>query len=468
LSFFLEIVNRYRNLATEPDGDLVTCLWKEDLPHIRYHAAEVFLETTPAFDFSNFNPWGKTGPATMPGKQQNLDQAVESVSGTSANKPMSKSGLNLATMKNQSDLVVISAKEKRMLREMVISEESWNNTEDIIDVLLIILEDQDNQSDFKAFMDVILAEFKDTLSRGEFKYSRLLLQRLRDKAPKFQYQAGPVLVNQFFLDISNPETLGELSNSLPGIHADDTDRIRNLKQTLAMLHPQAVPALAPLISQTTNRQLQQAILEGIGFLAKKDFVPLEQAIANSDSFVTRKLILVMGYIKGSKSLRALRRLTRHPADEVREDALKLLLKRNAGGSSSLFYLIEDSNPKIRQLLLQHLGHRRDPKTEKRLLDYLANHEYHLRENKHLLACYRTLGLCGSPLCLPFLRRTLTGRPLMDILNFSGSVHRHGAAMALKLSDLPEAAQVLSSAAKSIFPNIRRAAQTAQNSLEAQA
>ena len=63
---------------------------------------------------------------------------------------------------------------------MVLTEESWDNNSDIIDLLLIILEDQEEPEEFDAIINVIHAEFKDTLKRGEFLHSRILLDRLRN------------------------------------------------------------------------------------------------------------------------------------------------------------------------------------------------------------------------------------------------------------------------------------------------
>ena len=54
LSSLLGILNEYRTLTDESAGDLVTALWKNNLPHIHYEAAEVFWETELRLDFSHF------------------------------------------------------------------------------------------------------------------------------------------------------------------------------------------------------------------------------------------------------------------------------------------------------------------------------------------------------------------------------------------------------------------------------
>jgi len=69
LSFLLDILNQYRTLKNESEGDLVTALWKKNLPHVHYEASEAYWETEPKLDFSHFNVCGSSieevqGPAS--------------------------------------------------------------------------------------------------------------------------------------------------------------------------------------------------------------------------------------------------------------------------------------------------------------------------------------------------------------------------------------------------------------------
>ena len=42
---FITILDQYKVLAAEAEGDIVTALWEAELPHIRYEAADSILET---------------------------------------------------------------------------------------------------------------------------------------------------------------------------------------------------------------------------------------------------------------------------------------------------------------------------------------------------------------------------------------------------------------------------------------
>jgi hypothetical protein len=58
LELLLKLLGDTRLLPDEAECDLVTALWKANLPHLRYEAINSFWESQPEFDFSQF----KLGP----------------------------------------------------------------------------------------------------------------------------------------------------------------------------------------------------------------------------------------------------------------------------------------------------------------------------------------------------------------------------------------------------------------------
>jgi len=49
---FLRLLNKYRILSDEPEGDLVTALWEAKFPHIQYYVADMFWGTEPELDLT--------------------------------------------------------------------------------------------------------------------------------------------------------------------------------------------------------------------------------------------------------------------------------------------------------------------------------------------------------------------------------------------------------------------------------
>jgi hypothetical protein len=99
-----------------------------------------------------------------------------------------------------------------------------------------------------------------------------------------------------------------------------------------------------------------------------------------------------------------------------------------------------------------MGQERNKITEKLLLEYLEEGKSNRSDDEHIIACFRTLGRCGSPSSIPFLRKTLLGRGWLPSLRKLS--YRQGAAFALQSMGTKEAQEVLEEASKSLFPGAR--------------
>ena len=52
LNAFFGLLNRYRTVKEDAEGDLVTALWEADFPYLKYHNEDVLWEAEPLMDFS--------------------------------------------------------------------------------------------------------------------------------------------------------------------------------------------------------------------------------------------------------------------------------------------------------------------------------------------------------------------------------------------------------------------------------
>jgi HEAT repeat protein len=137
---------------------------------------------------------------------------------------------------------------------------------------------------------------------------------------------------------------------------------------------------------------------------------------------------------------------------VRQEAVKGILHRGHARIRDIFKLIDDKDVSIRNLILKQLGQTRDQVTEGLLLDYLVNRKFKSEDGEHVIACFITLGQCGSIRAIPFLRRTLMDKGWMP--RFWRTAHRKGAAIALNILGITEASIVLEDASRCLFPSVR--------------
>jgi hypothetical protein len=168
-------------------------------------------------------------------------------------------------------------------------------------------------------------------------------------------------------------------------------------------------------------------------------------------------------LKGERPLRVLMKLVRHTSAQVREAAVKGLLQRGHSHIQDLFKLIDDKDDSIRRLILKQIGQSRNNAAEGFLLNYLENRTFKSTDSEHIIACFKTLGQCGSSRSIPFLRQTLLGLGWMP--GFWKSAHRKGAAIALGIMRIKEARQVLEAASRCLYPSVRRIVRSVKNELK---
>jgi hypothetical protein len=461
LSFLLSMLNEYRILKDESEGDLVTALWKQNLPHIHYESAEVYWEKEPKLDFSHFSVSGPSKeqihiPSAPNNSSTNPEQ--QSTSGDDGNQAT----VSIFSSKAKLDLMKLTPDETAILQNLIIEDENRNHAEDVLDVLLIILEEQEEEKEFGSILEILIQEFENILAHGEFGLAVKML-RFLEKLPhkNTSHKSWQIpLLNQFLESVSDFQILESLKAYLPKFIPNDTSQLKAFRQILLMLHPKAVLTLGPLLSEVPSADTRQYLVEAITILSKQDLKPLSRLLKMPDDNLVILFVTILGLIDGNEPQKLLINMARHPSPSIRLEALKKLLKRSGQVQRSFLFLLEDPSELIRREILNSLGSERDKTSEFILLEYLNQKETNIADREHILACYRALGKCGSLRSIPFLKAAIKGRPWSDIFHFRELPHRHGAAVALAELDMPEADMILKQATHSFFPHIKRSARSA--------
>ena len=187
-------------------------------------------------------------------------------------------------------------------------------------------------------------------------------------------------------------------------------------------------------------------------MARRDLKPLEQLLTSNDEHVVRSLVYIAGRIPGNKANQILLKMIRNPSEMVRKQALKYLLVQESVSLVTIFPFIEDSSNSIRQLIFDYLKQNKSEKTEDLLIGYMQQKRFLIKNHQHIIACYKTLGKCGSSISIPLLQELLFKRHWFP--SFRRSIHRQGAVTALIALETKEAKRLLQKASRSFFPNIR--------------
>lgn len=429
---FFSILNQYRILSDEPDGDLVTALWSNPLPHIQYHVADFLRGTEPEIEFSTTPEFGDTASPSS----QTDDKASREFESILPIDPES---------------LLITPKELEELARMVRLEEARNPTPDYLDALIDCLLQHKQKENFDLILEALEEEFHDSIARKDFEITHRILKSLRYVLGYSEAGTPWVrpIIEKFFFSTRSSKAL----KPLQALWADmDEKQLAKVKEILLLFQPDSIETLGNMLVQTSSFKVQRMLMNVIFKLASRDYRPIEALLNRPEEELVRKLVNVLGHVKGEGPSQILFKMVHHSSALVRLEAINSLLRQEPENIQKLFSLINDESDSVRRIILNYMGQKKSSISEDFLLNYLGREKFKSSQEAHAIACFKTLGQCGSNRSIPFLKDTLNGRG--GLKDFWKLTNRKGAAIALKTMGTKEATQILNDASRSFYPNIR--------------
>ncbi|NJL59082.1 MAG: HEAT repeat domain-containing protein [Desulfobacteraceae bacterium] len=446
LTEFFKILKKYRILDEDADGDLVTALWEANFPHLKYEAEDVFWEGRALGIEELFR-------AERSGKENQEPEAESEISERQA-----IAAHPISNLISDNEIWKLDAAEIAILQQMIFHEENDDTSKDVLDVLMIILREQKTEEDFKVTFEFLKREFQEVFRRSEFEALTKFLRQLHEFANICQTEktwASP-LFDKFFLDISGPELTDLLKHIGPMSEGFDSNQILQFRSMFRYMLPESVISLGLMLSESKFPPLRHCIMEIIGFMAKKDIRPVENLLNIADEELKKRLIYILGYLKTPQAQEVLIEIISDTSESVRKYALSTLLSTEYDHFESLVLLLDHPSETIRKMILEYIGRRKDAKAEKALLVYLQQCQFQNKDHKFILACFRTLGKCGSDRSLAFLEPLLFEHSWSSLLSSDCSLEREAAAYALAEIGTAASNTLLAKACKSLIPAIRQA------------
>jgi hypothetical protein len=483
LKEFLRIINEYRILSNDPEGDIVTAFWESKFSHITYEVADFSFGSGQETNYTPlFDDWdnGLTSQGGNELRAREVDVTISTDKGkeVSTSQGGNESGareVDLTISTDKGEKVSISLRENKLVdwetlidpaiaqasllltpeeevkvQEMIRQEEQADPTE-YLDALLDSLIENREQENFKIVLEVMEEEFKTSLTRRDFDITLKILQSLRYvlNTCTVEIPWAPPFIEDFFLAVSSSQALSPLQTIWKDM---GSGQVKKIEQILKLLKPAAIHTLSAIFLQNHSSQHRQVLLDVMGSLASRDLHFIESLLKSSDEKLIQVLVSVLVNLQGEQPTKILLKLIRHKSESVRQEAVKGLLKRGPARIQDIFKFIDDKDETIRRLIQRQIGQSRDRTSEGLLLDYLEHRKFKSADGEHVIACFITLGQCGSSRSIPFLRRTLLGWGWMP--TFWRAAHRNGAAIALSILGMKEAQQVLEEAGRCLYPSVR--------------
>ena len=343
---------------------------------------------------------------------------------------------------------------------MVRRYEEGDNSSQITELLLILLERENDPQNLVASLAFLKEDFRISLGNRRFRNAHFLLSRVRELADELTPErawARP-LIGRFFEEVAGPEILDTLAPvwaELPAMQAEELDQFSGI---LRLFPPQAGEALVPLLAQVESGIGRRILIDMISAFAAQDPVLLGKLLERPEEDLILRLVQIVREIPDRRQAELLLyQALKHPREKVRLEAGDILMTQGTGRYDKLFPLIFDPSPAVRRSAFAHLKRERNREVESLLLGYLDSDRFQSADPQQIADCYLTLGVCGSDASLPLLRRVLLGQPWNFMVGTGTKVHRLGAAVALNKLRTPAARQLLEEAANSNVPHIRSAA-----------
>lgn len=477
------LLNQHKNAQEVANGDIVTSLWQAHFPHILHEAADIFAMEAIQLDLSRFKVTRDQAPFHEGARQGGgefeetpadiasryapgaVDLRIHDRSKVSTALPLSQVLITEGIALSNPD-----PREKAALKSLIEQEENRNFSEDIIEVLLISLVIQNKEIDFSAILEFLEDEFFETMTRGDFHLTYKLCRNVKNIRRHNRNKRPWVAprVDRFFAALAKRERLAGLSwmKGKDGLSLH-TENIEYLWPVFRLLPSEVIFTLGPLAAQThsentlINDRIRHEILKIIADKAKKNPEKFTTLLAEADENVTLLLFPIIQQAAATMAAGIYLRLTYHPAVSVRRKALGAYLRAEEGCQpDNLSHLLNDPSKRIREKVLASLAQNRNQQAEALLLDYLEKTQTTQDDREHILQCYETLGLCGSARSIPLLQQVLLEKKWTGVFSHIHDAHKQGAAFALKALAIPEAEEVLSEGARSLWPDVRLACQRA--------
>jgi len=457
---FIEILDAHWILKDEPEGDLVTALWDARLPHIRYVVSDLFWGTDPETELHAFSIGEKSENKTVLSESRDADQVEASMgAGGSGDEKrgVEDSGIQGWIEPIDPDAVDLTPEESRRLFEWTIQEEKKDPLTDFLNVLFDSLLEIRETKELEVFLDTLKTLFQNLILQRNWEKAFLLLKEVEEMTHRHTNPSNDysTTVTAFFTDVSDWSVLSLMENALIETPSGELAQIRKM---LLSLPPRAIPALCRMLTPNLDLKARDMLTEVIEVLASRDVGPLASMLKNTEAPRLRRLVSILGRLKGATIDGILEDLIHHPSTVVRREAASAMLRQNPENIQKIFPLIDDDDESVRRLILGFLSRSRNPVLEDMLLEHLQSHGSRLEDKDHLVSCFKALGFCGSSRSIPFLEKILNTQTLRDVFRTSGRMQ--GALLALRAIGTPQAKELLEKASRRLHPGIRRAAKDA--------
>ena len=455
ITLLFDILDKHRKPSEEVDGDIATSLWHFSFEHIDYEAADIFAMEAIEFELSMFK--------AVPEQQADDNKTHgEDMSAREQEHP-APSPANILEIANHTDLSVLNKEEQEALQTLITQEKNRKISDDVIDILLILLTLESDKIEFATLLDFIEFEYFDALKREDLPLALKICKNVHNiiKVIEPKKPWAVPLVNLFFAALAKEDRLTELQwmKNYKGYFSPE--KMKYLSSIFTLLPPEIIFTLAQLAAHTPidNLSIRNTLIEIISGKAKKDPRLCSNLLAKADEETILILFPVIEEMPDDVATSIYLTMTRHASPTVRRIGMDGYYKiTNLSKTGELSHLLSDDDDEVKNRMVNYLEQIGGRTTEELLVTFLSQEGVSMEDDYHILHCYKVLSQCLSEKSVTFLRQVLLESKLSKIFSNMNTIHKHGAAYALKSLGTEEAMDILRKGAQSVRPDVRKVCQ----------
>jgi len=323
LAVLFKLVNHYRVIPDEPEDDIVTALWRAELPHILYEASYELWDAELQADLSLFKP---TSPDYAP------DVAEPPAADTSKwekLRPGTADYQQVSIAETQGDQGVwdLTPEEQEYISRLIKEELEYDSSEAAVRLMFLVLRDENEAPVYEAILNYIKEEFSSSLLRRNFRRSYFILDNVRKTEELLAVKKTWIapIHNRFQDDITRPITLQPLLLLWPVLPTLPGAEIKNFVAVLQQLPTRAGLTLAAMLAQVTSSQARGLITEIVASYASRDQLVLEALLIGPDEDLAMRMLRVVRDLPDREEATRLLGLVNHNSGQrVRAEARRVL------------------------------------------------------------------------------------------------------------------------------------------------
>jgi len=374
------------------DDDLVSLLWKRDLPHISTVVVDDLPEQT------DFLP--DQVELKMPDLQAMVQQEVASLPPPTLTGPK--------RLEHPMVIFKLTEEEIQQLKQQIAKEQQRDAVAQLLEILSVMLEIELDETSFGEILEIMEKLIDLFLDRGDLPRAASCastVRRLYEHPPQ-QAEAFRTRLHEFLVRLGSTERFEVLTGLLN--KEKDVD-VPALMKFLQAMTAQALVPLTDLLATVNAMKTRKVICDVMVTLGHDHVDLLADRLKDDRWFVVRNLIYVMGRIGGPNVIGHLAPLVRHSEQRVRKEAIKTLDAMDSENIIDvLLEAVRDQESSVRMVAIRALARRKTPRVIEPLTAMIEDRQFAAKDMSEKLEVFVALGASGRSEALEVLKRYLKG------------------------------------------------------------